>query len=606
MDRFYRKRYKIVGGPGCGKTYKVIKILKNYFNSGLQPNQVLMIGFAKATVNTLKERAMDELNFSENQANRIKTIHKYCKDIACHGWDIFNNVAKRDFLKKLKTDEDSWVMLDTDKDKQNNEIDDVAMWDEKTDLKVALIFQLINFARHKRNKLTDPITGKPVFDVNRWTKMSIDAILAFHSDHNDFKFSKIQRHEIKYCYKNFLLFKKHNSMIDFEDMLEKSLVENIHFPEYKGVIVDEVQDLTPLEWKVVAKLGKTTEELFLVGDDDQAIYGWKGANVKIFQKWSCQEKHHTFLKKTHRLPVKIYDLAQKIIKDIKPEHRIGGKNREEYYPCSKECHNKINQPGIIQTLYDTEEFNEIIDIDSNAIMCARSRKQIYQYGRYLKDRGIIWKEKDKNPEGGGAIKSSFPKTPRDIIKSWDTLKIGTGVNGKEVRTLIERFKPGLVQRGKKGALTHPDTCPDEFKDPDQLFTFKDLSEKYFILADINKPWFDVFNFTTTRKKEKKKPNALFDDDTDFNNYLKICYDNDSTLNKTDIIVSTIHGVKGMQRKKVIISSDWGYSFKNYYSGLMVLEEEELRICYVGITRAQEELYILDNGNHKTKFPYLII
>jgi len=91
-----------------------------------------------------------------------------------------------------------------------------------------------------------------------------------------------------------------------------------------------------------------------------------------------------------------------------------------------------------------------------------------------------------------------------------------------------------------------------------------------------------------------------------NNYLKTCYENDPTLNKADIIISTIHGIKGMERKKVVICNDWGYSLQNYYSGLIDKEEEELRTCYVGVTRAQEELYILDTGKQKTKFPYLIL
>ena len=95
-------------------------------------------------------------------------------------------------------------------------------------------------------------------------------------------------------------------------------------------------------------------------------------------------------------------------------------------------------------------------------------------------------------------------------------------------------------------------------------------------------------------------------DFDFNNYLKMCYENEPTLNKSNIIVSSIHGVKGMERKKVILSNDWGYSFFNYHSGIVKREEEELRCCYVAVTRAQEELYILDNGPVKTKFPYLIL
>ena len=100
MDPFYRKRYKIVGGPGCGKTTEVINILGRQFKAGLQPSQMLMIGFAKATVTTLQERAKNKLGFTDDQVKSIKTIHKYGRDIACQGKDVFNQKAKREFIKK--------------------------------------------------------------------------------------------------------------------------------------------------------------------------------------------------------------------------------------------------------------------------------------------------------------------------------------------------------------------------------------------------------------------------------------------------------------------------------------------------------------------------
>ena len=76
------------------------------------------------------------------------------------------------------------------------------------------------------------------------------------------------------------------------------------------------------------------------------------------------------------------------------------------------------------------------------------------------------------------------------------------------------------------------------------------------------------------------------------------------INKADIIVSTIHGVKGMERKKVILSSDWGYgSLLSYNSGIIRLEDEEIRVCYVGVSRAEEELYIF-NSTYKNTFPLL--
>ena len=88
----YKKRYKILGGPGCGKTTEILNIINNYFKGGMLPEQLLMIGFAKATVTNLQERCISELKFSEKEAESIKTIHKYCKD-KLPGYDVFSSQA---------------------------------------------------------------------------------------------------------------------------------------------------------------------------------------------------------------------------------------------------------------------------------------------------------------------------------------------------------------------------------------------------------------------------------------------------------------------------------------------------------------------------------
>ena len=58
LDRFYRKRYKILGGPGCGKTTKILEILADYIKGGINLDQVLLIGFAKATAQELQARVV--------------------------------------------------------------------------------------------------------------------------------------------------------------------------------------------------------------------------------------------------------------------------------------------------------------------------------------------------------------------------------------------------------------------------------------------------------------------------------------------------------------------------------------------------------------------
>ena len=69
---------------------------------------------------------------------------------------------------------------------------------------------------------------------------------------------------------------------------------------------------------------------------------------------------------------------------------------------------------------------------------------------------------------------------------------------------------------------------------------------------------------------------------------------DPTFTKTDILVSTIHGVKGMERDIVVMNTIWTWlSWKNYLAGTPQQIDEELRVAYVAITRAKHELYLYE-------------
>ncbi len=68
LDRFYRKRYKILGGPGCGKTTKILDILADYIKAGVNLDEVLLIGFAKATAEELRARVIKNSLLTEKQA----------------------------------------------------------------------------------------------------------------------------------------------------------------------------------------------------------------------------------------------------------------------------------------------------------------------------------------------------------------------------------------------------------------------------------------------------------------------------------------------------------------------------------------------------------
>ena len=500
------RTFKVLGGPGCGKTTEILNRLGRKFREGLNPSQVLMIGFAKATVENLRERAIEELKFTESQAESIQTIHKYCLD-RLPIKNVFTSEYKRDFKNKLKIDESNWQFIDGE---LSVDAEDCVGWNDIEDKKLGVIFKLIGLARHSMCH-------------------EIKDILNYYNESENYEFSKLKKADI--------------------------------------------------------------EELHLVGDDDQAIYGWKGAKVATFQEWPCNKEDITFLDKTHRLPHNIhYFVTKEILPEIK--NRMGNK----YKVVKKDL-------GKIYTTSNLDELNRRVKESTSIMFCGRTNTACKPYVEFLKEEGIPWEQKIRGgKDKAQGFQSSINADDTQAIKNWHTLKTGGSISGKYVVKLYDRLKDGLIKKGKKTYLSNKDTCPKEFTDKDRTFDYKELKEKYFLLADMDKSWHDCLTFETTRKKSRDKPNALFDDDLDYTEYVKSCWDKDRNL-KSNILVATIHGVKGMERDVVVLSWDWGGSLSSFRNGTEEQEDEEVRTCYVGATRAKKTLIIYQPPKAKI-FPLL--
>ena len=71
-----QKTHKIYGPPGTGKTTTLLRRLKRYLGIGYAHTDILMIGFARATAETLKNRCITQLGFSTEDVKAIRTIHE--------------------------------------------------------------------------------------------------------------------------------------------------------------------------------------------------------------------------------------------------------------------------------------------------------------------------------------------------------------------------------------------------------------------------------------------------------------------------------------------------------------------------------------------------
>ena len=582
LDRFYRRRYKILGGPGCGKTTKILEILANYIKGGINLDQVLLIGFAKATAQELQARVIKKGLLTEKQAESIKTIHKFCFDhIGKH--DILNSSVKKDFKKRMASDPDTWVMLDDEK--YDREDDVPAGWSEKEDKKMATYYEVISRAHHKIG-----------FDKRHKYKDDLEKVLDFFGESENDKYKNVHTAQLTYFYTNLKKFKSQTGVIDFDDMLLKALYPTVEFPSYKLVLVDEVQDLSKLEWQVISKIAQKTEELFLVGDDDQAIYGWKGSDVRLFQKWPCKKENVTRLETSYRLPGKIYDFALSIRGEI--NNRLGNE-----FTCQKRIDPGNKDEGHIAYINGLDEI-EGLNKDSEIIFCARANNLLRPYADFLKQNNLIWLEKSQSMDDRGKFKSSFPDGCKEAIEFWHTLQEGHPIKGTSYIKMVKQMNVEFISERKKTALSKKDTAPIELYEADKMFSYEELKNKFYLNAPLEKMWHEIFYFDTTRIQSAKKPKAIFKDREDFNDYLKGCWEKNKNLT-TEITLSTIHGVKGKEADKVVLAVEWGFSLNAYNKGNQQVEDEEVRACYVGVTRAKKELYLFEfPGQYKNPFPLL--
>jgi superfamily I DNA/RNA helicase len=71
-------------------------------------------------------------------------------------------------------------------------------------------------------------------------------------------------------------------------------------PRFKAIFIDEAQDLSPLQWKLFDKLKEYADDIYLAGDDDQAIFAWAGADVDRFINEPAKEKVLKYSKRISR------------------------------------------------------------------------------------------------------------------------------------------------------------------------------------------------------------------------------------------------------------------------------------------------------------------
>jgi DNA helicase II / ATP-dependent DNA helicase PcrA len=411
--------------------------------------------------------------------------------------------------------------------------------------------------------------------------------------------------------------------VEHHDVLEK------YQQRYRWILVDEYQDTNPVQYQLVRLLAGSTQNLCVVGDDDQSIYGWRGADIRNILEF---EKDFTGVKvvkleQNYRSTKTILAAAWNVVeknRSRKPKklwtenpdgepimyHRLLNERDEAHLVC-KETERFISGGGDLSdvaVLYRTNAQSRVVE---DAMMAAGIPYHMVGGVRFfarleVKDILAYLKVLD-NPSDDVAVKRIINTPPRGIGHT-TVERISLFASDKGIPfydAMLEAAKGTILASAARSKLV---AFADEIQGYRDLPETLPLAE---LAAAIMRDSGYILRLTEQKSAEAQDRLAnlqelitvmqTFDNGTGKNNlaafleHVALVSDlEQGEAKKSSVRLMTLHSAKGLEFSLVfMIGMEEGLFPHSRSLDERVQMEEERRLCYVGMTRAKKKLYLLN-------------
>ena len=319
------KKYRVIGPPGTGKTRSLLKTVQKYIDEGVSLQNIGYFAFTRKAANEARDRFLaDNVGLTKKDLPYFQTLHSFA----------FNqlglkeeNVMQEEHYKKIG--ETCGIQIKY-ANHETNQWNGIFSSDSE-------YLSLINLAKVKQ------ITPLEQFDKNE-------------------HLTWVERFKLDAIAKEIENFKKTYGLIDFNDMIEKFLKAE-DTKSFQVIIVDEAQDLSKLQWNMLDKIIRDSTSanprVWIAGDDDQAIFGWAGADVRSFQLWQGKD---VLLTKSQRVPIDVQTKALDVIS------RVGINRIQKDYLPKEERGEIIERFKLTDVITDMEKSDWLILTRTNSLL----------------------------------------------------------------------------------------------------------------------------------------------------------------------------------------------------------------------------------------------
>ncbi len=573
----------VLAGAGSGKTKVLTNRIAYLIEQGVSSDNILAITFTNKAAKEMKEREIKLIGY-DAKSIQISTFHSLGLKI------IKENYARLGYKS-------NFVILDSD---------DTLTVVKKIMKDLNLNPKFYN-AREIRNKISS--AKNELMDPEKYSKVEFDSNII----------------EVYRKYNKKLVI---NNSVDFDDLLTLPIKLFKQYPDvlkyyqekYQYVLIDEYQDTNEAQYIFSKMLCNNHKNIFVVGDNDQAIYAFRGANYKNilnFEK-DYPDAKVIMLEENYRSTQNILDAANSVIrhnkmrkdKNLWCNNDIGSKvkyiktesDKEECAYVSekiKELHNDNNvNYEDIAILYRTNAQSRLIEEEmlKNGIPY-RVVGSFYFYNRKeIKDLLCYLRLINNHDDDVSLLR--VINTPKRGIGD-KTIENLTNIATEKGMSLFEVIESGKELTFKKMILDMEEKCENLTLTEmvDLVLNNSGMRAEYegdkSLESEIRLENLEEFKSITKGYEEEYGVISL----TDFLNEVAIVSDvseHQDSNNKVSLM--TIHAVKGLEFDNVFIVGMEEGIFPHYNSineGTIAAIEEERRLCYVAITRAKKNLWMLN-------------
>ena len=586
----------ILAGAGSGKTrvltHRIAYLIEE---KGVNPWNILAITFTNKAAEEMRQR-VDSLVGIGAESIWVSTFHSMCVRIL------------RRYIDRLGYD-NRFTIYDTD--------------DQKTLMKEVCRKTDIDTKRFKERMLLSVISSAK-------NEMILPEEFELNAG-GDFVQLKIAK-----VYKEYEAQMRANNALDFDDLLVKTVqlletqpdVRENYQERFRYIMVDEYQDTNTVQFRLVSLLAGKYRNLCVVGDDDQSIYKFRGANIRNILDFEKEFSDAKVIKleQNYRSVGNVLEVANSVIRNNK-----GRKEKTLWTDNEKGEKIRLRQ---FDTAYDEAQFIAE-DIKDETAQGANYSDHAVLYrtnaqSRLLEEKFVAMNIPYKIV---GGINFYSRREIKDVLSYLKT--IDNGKDDLAVRRIINVPKRGIglttinrIQEsaaargiGFYDALSAPDLIPGIGRSASKLDSFAALIE-YFkgrseesgvtdLLTEVKTGYTESLEADDPEELEARVQNidelvskaAVYEEScsdrgerptlSGFLEEVALVADIDSVAEDRDyVILMTLHSAKGLEFPHVYLAGMEDGLFPSYMSisGDDPEElEEERRLCYVGVTRAEEKL-----------------